>query len=169
MGNLETDGSSLLEAKGFRVTDEKAPQNGSPTTGDANPFAGVRVLYAEDHPEMQRAVERLLRVAGASVAIACDGREAVDRALAEPFDLILMDLRMPRMNGLEAARVLRARGSRVPLVAVTADATPGVRANAVAAGFDVVLPKPFELSDLIAALHFGRARRRGQRGNAGSV
>jgi two-component system capsular synthesis sensor histidine kinase RcsC len=74
-----------------------------------------------------------------------------------------MDLRMPRMNGFEAARALRAAGCRVALVAVTADASPAVRANGLAAGFDAVLQKPFELSDLIPALQLGRERQKAQR------
>jgi CheY-like chemotaxis protein len=114
--------------------------------------AGLRVLYAEDHPAMRRAVGRLLREAGASVVSACDGLEATERALAEAFDLVMMDLRMPRMDGFEATRALRAGGYRVPIVAVSADATPELRIHALAAGFDAVLAKPFGLQELIHAL-----------------
>jgi len=149
------------------VTDEKPPL-GSPLRSGTEGIEGLRVLYAEDHPEMQRAVGRLLSVAGASVTIAHDGLEASDRALAETFDLILMDLRMPRMDGFDAARALRAADCRVALVAVTADATPVVRANALAAGFDAVVPKPFDLSDLIAAIHLVRERQTAQRRDSGS-
>ena len=98
--------------------------NCSPTVGGTDGIEGLRVLYAEDDPGMRRAVGRLLQVSGASVAIAHDGLEATDRALAETFDLVLMDLRMPRMDGFEAARALRAVGCRVPIVGVTADTTP---------------------------------------------
>jgi len=139
------------------VTDQTGPGNGSPTGGDTNGVEGLRVLYAEDHPAMQRAVGRLLQAAGASVAIAHDGLEATEKARAETFDLVLMDLRMPLLDGFEAARALRAGGCRVPLVAVSADASPATRANALAAGFDAVLPKPFGLEDLIDALQLGRA------------
>src|SRR5438270_6731190 len=116
--------------------DQTPPQDCSPTSSGLEGVEGLRVLYAEDHPEMQKAVGRLLRVAGASVTIVQDGLEATDRALAEPFDLVLMDLRMPRMDGFDAARALRAADCRVPLVAITADANAVVRANALAAGFD---------------------------------
>ena len=138
------------------MTDQTRPGNGSPTGGGTDEIVGLRVLYAEDHPSMQRAVGRLLQASGASVAIAHDGLEATERALAETFDLVLMDLRMPCLDGFEAARALRAGGCRVPLVAVSADATPATRANALAAGFDTVLPKPFGLEDLIDALQLVR-------------
>jgi CheY-like chemotaxis protein len=151
------------------VTDETSPPQGSPTSSSMEEVEGLRVLYAEDHPEMQRAVGRLLRVAGASVTIAHDGLEATDRALAEHFDLILMDLRMPRMDGFDAARALRAADCPVTLVAVTADATPAVRANALAAGFDAVLSKPFDLSDLIGAIHLVRERQTAQRRDSRSL
>jgi CheY-like chemotaxis protein len=108
-------------------------------------------------------------VAGASVTIAHDGLEATDRALAENFDLILMDLRMPRMDGFDAARALRAADCHVTLIAVTADATPVIRANALAAGFDAVFPKPFELSDLVAATHLVRERQTAPRRDSGSL
>lgn len=140
------------------MTDQTPLGNRSPPGDDTDEIEGLRVLYAEDHLEMQRAVGRLLRVAGASVVIAQDGLEATERALAETFDLVLMDLRMPNMDGFEAARALRAGDCRATFVAVTADATPGVRAAAFAAGFDVVLCKPFDLSDLIGAIHLVRER-----------
>jgi two-component system, sensor histidine kinase len=135
-----------------------ADQDRSPTKTDSDWFEGLRVLYADDRPEMQRAVERLLRAAGASVTIAQDGLEATEIASTERFDLIVMDLRMPRMDGFEAARVLRATGYRLPLLAVTADATAVVRANALAAGFDAVHPKPFVLRDLADAMRLVHER-----------
>ena len=138
------------------------------TSSSTDGIEGLSVLYAEAHPEMQRAVGRLLKAAGASVTIAHDGLEATESALAEQFDLILMDLRMPRMDGFEAARALRAADWSSMLVAVTADATPVVRANALAAGFDAVLAKPFDLDDLIAAIQLVRARQRAQRRESGS-
>lgn len=152
----------------FRVMDQTGPGSTSPIGGDTDGFEGLRVLYADDHPEMQRAVGRLLKVSGASsVANAHDGREATERALAETFDLVLMDLRMPQMDGFEAARALRAGGCRVPLVAVTADADPDVRGDALAAGFDAVLTKPFGLDELIQALQLARKRQSAQTSVAG--
>jgi CheY-like chemotaxis protein len=146
------------------LTDQTRPDNWSLTGGGTDGVAGLRVLYAEDHPAMRQAVGRLLRAAGASVASASDGLEATERALAETFDLVMMDLRMPRMGGVEAARALRAGGCHVPLFAVTADATPAVRAHLLATGFDAVLAKPFGLGDLIHALqvvHEGRLAQTG--------
>jgi two-component system, sensor histidine kinase len=146
------------------VTDETRLGNCSPTGGGTEGIEGLRVLYAEDHPAMRRAVGRLLRVSGASVVSAQDGLEATERALAETFDLVVMDVRMPRMDGFEAARALRAGGCRVPLVAVTVDVTPAVRANALAAGFDAVLAKPFGVADLIHALQLVREGRPAEAG-----
>jgi len=137
------------------VRDQARPGNGSPTGGGTDGLMGLRVLYAEDHHGMRRAVVRLLQISGASVASADDGLEATERGLAETFDLVMLDLRMPRMDGFKAARALRAGGCRALLVAVSADAT-AARANALAAGFDVVLAKPFGIDDLIQALRLVR-------------
>jgi two-component system, NarL family, capsular synthesis sensor histidine kinase RcsC len=142
--------------------DQTGPANRSPTGDSSNAIEGLRVLYAEDHFAMQRAVRRLLETAGASVVIAHDGLEATERALAEPFDLLLVDLRMPRVDGFQAARALRRGGCCAPLVAVTADATPEAQADALAAGFDAVLLKPFGLDDLTQALQLVRERRAAQ-------
>jgi CheY-like chemotaxis protein len=139
--------------------DQTGPANRSPPGDGGNAIEGLRVLYAEDHPAMQRAVRRLLVTAGASVVIAHDGLEATERALAETFDLVLLDLRMPRIDGFEAARALRRGGYHAPLVAVSADATPEAQADALAAGFDAVLLKPFGLDDLSQALQLVRERR----------
>jgi CheY-like chemotaxis protein len=138
--------------------DPPIPRDSSPRRNGADGIEGLRVLYAEDHPEMQRAVARLLRVAGATVTVAQDGREATDKTLAGTFDLVLMDLRMPRMDGFDAARALRAAGCRLALIAVSADATPPVQVNALAAGFDVLLSKPFDISDIVQAIHLVRDR-----------
>jgi CheY-like chemotaxis protein len=132
--------------------------NGSRTGGGKDGVEDLRILYAEDDPGMLRAVVRLLKVSGASVAIAHDGLEATERALAETFDLVLMDLRMPRLDGFEAARALRAVDCRVMLIGVTADTAPSAAVNAIAAGFDAVLVKPFELCDLTRAIQRLRER-----------
>ena len=138
------------------MTDQPRLGKCSPTGGGTDGIEGLRVLYADDHPAVRRAVGRLLQVSGASVASAHDGLEATERALAETFDLVVMDVRMPGMDGFQAARALRAGGCRVPLIAVTVDVTRAVRANALAAGFDAVLSKPFGIGDLIHALQLVR-------------
>jgi CheY-like chemotaxis protein len=140
------------------VTDQTCSDHGSPADGATGGLAGLRVLYAEDHPAMRRAVGRLLREAGALVVSASDGLEATERALAETFDLVMMDLRMPVMDGFEATRALRQRGCHVPIVAVSADATPALQAHALTAGFNAVLAKPFGLQDLIHAVQLVHER-----------
>ena len=151
VGVSHLHGSSFLE-KGIRVTHQASLQEHACPGATTNAIAGLRVLYAEDHPSMRRAVGRLLRSAGALVTLAEDGQDATERALDQSFDMVLMDLRMPRMSGFDAARALRAADCGVVLVAVTADAMLAVRARALAAGFDAVLSKPFELGDLNATI-----------------
>jgi CheY-like chemotaxis protein len=119
-------------------------------SGDA--LGGLRILLAEDHPDIQIAVRRLLESSGASIVSAHDGEEARERARKEPFDLILMDLRMPGLSGLQATRLLRREGCDTPIVALTADAATVHRAAAAVAGCDAVLSKPFSLEELIAAI-----------------
>jgi signal transduction histidine kinase/ActR/RegA family two-component response regulator len=119
------------------------------TASDLN---GLHILLAEDHPDMQLAVRRLLEQAGASVEAARDGREAVAKVLSSTFDIVLMDLRMPQMDGLEAARALRTEGCTVPIVALTADPANLRRAEAFNAGCDACLSKPFTLHDLIGSI-----------------
>jgi signal transduction histidine kinase len=113
------------------------------------PLAGRRVLLAEDNPDIRLALADLLEFAGAQVVQAEGGDAAVREALAGPFDAVLMDVRMPDLDGLQATRILRARGCRLPIVALTADAMKEHRAECLAAGYDDYVAKPVEYPELI--------------------
>jgi signal transduction histidine kinase/ActR/RegA family two-component response regulator len=117
---------------------------------------GVRVLLADDNPDLQLAIGRSLRIEGAAVAYASNGNEAIAMARSGTFDVVLMDVLMPHMNGVQASRILRADGCRVPIIAISADASPETRANSIDAGCSAFLCKPFEPGDLIASIRFAR-------------
>ena len=114
--------------------------------------AGARILVAEDNAANLRLVERLLERLGIVVVPAIDGRTAVDRALSEPIDLVLMDLHMPELDGLAATRAIRAGGLDIPIIALTADATPRDRAECLAAGMNDYLTKPIRQASLMTTL-----------------
>jgi signal transduction histidine kinase len=123
-------------------------------------LVGVQVLLAEDHSDLRFAIGRALGLEGAALQYAVNGQEAIALAEQSTFDVIVMDLLMPAMNGLDATRSLRSAGNRVPVIAISADATPGARTAAIDAGCNAFLCKPFDSGDLIAAirfLHFGAA------------
>jgi PAS domain S-box-containing protein len=114
-------------------------------------IAGRRVLLVEDNELNQIvAVDLLADVAGAVVTVATDGQTALDRLAAEPFDLVLMDVQMPGLDGYEATRRLRRdpRHAALPVVAMTAHAMPRDRALAQDAGMNDFITKPFEPSAL---------------------
>jgi signal transduction histidine kinase/ActR/RegA family two-component response regulator len=119
---------------------------------------GLRVLLAEDHRDLHLSLRKLLEREGASVESAYDGGETVARAMATTFDVILMDLRMPDMDGFQATRSLRSKGCRVPIVALTADPATVHRVEALDAGCDGCLSKPFKLDDLIASIQAASGR-----------
>ncbi len=119
--------------------------------------AGARVLVAEDTPVNQRLVDTLLSKRGYEVFIANDGDEAWSRYQAETFDLVLMDMEMPRLDGLEATRRIRRWESeqgrpRVPILAMTANAMEADRARCLEAGMDDFIAKPFNAQDLLATV-----------------
>ncbi len=102
------------------------------------------VLVAEDNPDNQELLSMLLRRLGIETALAENGRVAVDKASNNTFDLILMDMQMPEMDGLEAVRLLRQQGYNKPIVALTANAMLEDRERCLAAGCDDYLTKPIE-------------------------
>ena len=113
---------------------------------------GLRILVAEDHRDLHFAMREMLEQQGASVDSAFNGREAVAMAMASTFDVVLMDLRMPQMDGLQATRALRKQGCTVPIVALTADPATVRRAEAIDAGCDACFSKPFEFEDVMASV-----------------
>ncbi|OYX06475.1 MAG: hypothetical protein B7Z12_00405 [Caulobacter vibrioides] len=123
--------------------DERAAEAGA---------CGARVLLAEDNPVNALLARALLTREGCIIERVANGEEALAALAAAPFDLILMDMRMPVMDGLEAARTLRARGIRTPVVALTANAFEDDRRACLEAGMDDFLTKPIEPAALRAAL-----------------
>ncbi|MGC4080036.1 MAG: response regulator [Rubrivivax sp.] len=115
--------------------------------------AGARILVAEDNPVNQEVAVALLVAAGLAVDTATDGRMAVDLALRQPFDLILMDMQMPELDGLEATRrIRRVIGLQPPIIAMTANAFDDDRAACLAAGMNDHLPKPVDPDVLFTTL-----------------
>jgi CheY-like chemotaxis protein len=115
---------------------------------------GLQILLAEDNADLQLAIGRALALEGAALSLAVNGREAIEMAERSKFDIIIMDLLMPVMSGLEATRALRSAGSRVPVIAISADATPRTRTAAIDAGCNAFLCKPFDSGELVAAIRF---------------
>jgi len=112
----------------------------------------VHVLIVDDGEENRELVRLVLEEAGALTEQAENGRVAVEKALARPYDLILMDLQMPEMDGETATRLLRSRGLKTPIVALTAHAMKGFEDSILAAGCTAYLTKPIDLDKLMATV-----------------
>jgi signal transduction histidine kinase/CheY-like chemotaxis protein len=123
----------------------------APVEDDYEP-AAPRILVVDDHPANREVARLMLTAVGCETAEACDGDEAIAMAATQDFDLILMDVRMPRVDGLAATRAIRAAGNTVPILAVTADAMPEDAARCLAAGMDDHLPKPISHHALYSAM-----------------
>jgi CheY-like chemotaxis protein len=114
---------------------------------------GQRVLVAEDNPINREVATEMLHAVGLVVEVAENGLDAVSKALAGEFDLVLMDMQMPSLDGLDATRRLRAAGrGRLPIVAMTANAFGEDRTVCMAAGMNDHLAKPVDPEQLYAAL-----------------
>jgi len=132
------------------VAEAAADRSGPPAK------TALRVLVAEDNATNQKLVSAMLDQRGHTVVVVGDGRLAVERAAQEPFDVILMDVQMPEMGGLEATAAIRAQeagtGRHVPIIALTARAMAGDREQCLAAGMDSYVSKPVRADELFAAL-----------------
>jgi signal transduction histidine kinase/CheY-like chemotaxis protein len=162
--------SRLVERMGGAISVESAPGIGS-TFGftvraertdavapvlEPSPLASAatwRILIAEDNPVNQRVASRMLQQAGHTVEIASNGRDAVERFSTGAFDMILMDVHMPLLDGFEATarirEIERSRGSRIPVIALTASAMTGDRERCLQAGMDGYLSKPVSRDELL--------------------
>ncbi len=137
----------LQEREALPVTENQTRANQSATPGGA-----LNVLVAEDNNVNQMVMQRLLHKRGHRVVIAGSGKAALQAVENERFDLVLMDVQMPELDGLEATREIRRResdgGSRTPIVALTAHAMSGDRERCLAAGMDGYMTKPVNPNDL---------------------
>ncbi len=146
---------------GTELTGLRVPTAECPATSGHVPR--LRVLLAEDDPTSQKLAVGILAKRGHSVRVAQNGREAVEAVHQEPFDLVLMDLHMPEMDGFEATALIRAReslqGGHLPILAVTARALTDDRERCLAAGMDDYVAKPMkgkvlvEIIDRLVAKH----------------
>jgi CheY-like chemotaxis protein len=112
--------------------------------------SGVTVLVADDNDVAQRLCKRVLEKAGYTVLLASDGLEAVEVALSKNPAMILMDVAMPGIDGVEAMRRIKAAKPTQPIVIASAHSMASDKERFLAAGADDVLPKPFRLADLVA-------------------
>jgi CheY-like chemotaxis protein len=125
----------------------------------------LRILLAEDSLVNQKLAVGLLKKDNHLVIVANNGREAVHAVLSQPFDLVLMDVQMPEMDGFEATRLIREReketGGHVPIIAMTAHAMKGDREKCLEAGMDEYISKPIRaqlLYETLATMCCGAAR-----------
>jgi two-component system, sensor histidine kinase and response regulator len=113
---------------------------------------GSRLLLVEDNELNQEVARELLRHAGVEVDIAGDGKQAVAMVAAKAYDMVLMDVQMPVMDGIAATETIRGAGHRLPIIAMTASVMEKDRERCLAAGMDGHLPKPIEPAELWAVL-----------------
>ncbi|MCM2281833.1 MAG: ATP-binding protein, partial [Bdellovibrionaceae bacterium] len=159
----------------FSITIDAGATHGEFTIQDASSLEGpmarpeasvvlpkikdVRVLLAEDSPDNQAIVSHFLKMAGANVEIANDGIEAIDKALHSSFDVVLMDIQMPRLDGIGATIQLRSLGYRTPIIALTAHALKDQRERSIRAGCNEHLTKPISRRALLETIaRFTRTR-----------
>jgi PAS domain S-box-containing protein len=124
--------------------------------GNGGPARGLHILLAEDNPVNQKLALRLLEKRGHHVAVVCNGREALAALDKKSYDLVLMDVQMPEMDGLEATALLREKekisGNHQVVIAMTAMVMKGDRERCIAAGMDGYVSKPIRVQELDEAL-----------------
>ncbi|RKT46137.1 response regulator [Thiocapsa rosea] len=146
------DTELLRRGTGSEVPSARAGAAGSAIPRPAPRFDGASILVAEDKPLNQMIAQRLLEKTGARITLVDDGAEAVAIVARQRFDLVLMDLQMPVMDGFEATRLIRCRAPDLPVIALSAAVMEDDRERARAAGVDAHLAKPIDSQALYQTL-----------------
>jgi CheY-like chemotaxis protein len=145
-------GQAELRSAVIRALSLGGAETYQPATPERRPTKSLSILLAEDNAVNQKVISGLLKKQGHRVEMAANGREALDMFSRARFDLVLMDVQMPEMDGLEATKAIRKReqktGGHVPLVALTAHALKTDYDRCLAAGMDGYLSKPIHPDDL---------------------
>ena len=133
---------------------------GTPVAALENRLVNRRILIVDDALDNRTLMKRVIERSGAAVDVGENGLEGVEKAMAGTYDVVILDIQMPVMDGYEAATELRRRGFDRPMIALTAHAMAGERERCLSAGFDGYLSKPIVRADLVEAIanmaEFGR-------------
>lgn len=148
-GRTESGTSERKNVPRFKSTSEQTAE-----------LSGLDVLLVEDSPDNQVLIQMLIMRAGANITVASNGQEGVEKALAHSYDVVLMDIQMPVMDGHQAVRLLRSKGYRGTVIALTAHVMSEERRRSEQSGFDEFLSKPIDRDALFTALHHYRDRRK---------
>ncbi len=162
-GNLSLKESILGQGSTFKLIVKNQMSNPSresvkkkkaePAVADANQsLDGVSVLLVEDSPDNQHLISRILIKRGAKVEFADNGLVGVEKALQGHYDILLMDIQMPVLDGYSATQRLREAGYRIPIIALTAHAMSEVRKKCLDVGCTDHLPKPVNIGDLVSTV-----------------
>lgn len=146
--NITLENAALFDSQSLDRQSENVEK--SPAGADLC-FYG-RVLVAEDSPANQLLIRKMLEKYGLEVTLVSDGKQAVERALNDSFDLVFMDIQMPELNGYEATRRIREQGGVLPIIALTANAMKGDEESCLKAGCDAYLSKPIHRERLVGLL-----------------
>jgi two-component system, sensor histidine kinase and response regulator len=143
-------------ARAMNTKRQSAPAPATPAHQLSVAATPLHVLLTEDSIVNQKVASGLLAMRGHQVTVANNGREAIDILAHQSFDVVLMDVQMPEMDGIEATSLIRERekvtGSHIPVIAMTAHAMKGDRDRCLAAGMDSYVSKPIEAEALFAAI-----------------
>jgi len=152
----------LAKQDGDRTAFTRRKPRSNDTSVTLDQLEGLNILIVEDIIANQEVVRSLLEPAGCTVSVANNGKEALNLLEGQIFDVILMDIRMPVLDGIETTEAIRRQAGphqNVPIIALTADASAENNAQCLAAGADVFLTKPVIVSELFASIRFVREKK----------
>lgn len=143
--NVEAEGQKCLPI-------EEVIFSGREVSDGSLPLAGTQILLVDDSLDNQMLIGRILKLLGSEVDLASDGEEAIDKAMHKGYDVVLMDLQMPILGGVEATRRLREQGFKKPIVALTAHGLKDDRQRCMSVGCTDYLTKPIQKAHLIQVI-----------------